>query len=207
MSGSDIIADVTPRLSIEFKATGIPYSRSGDPESHSYVNLKESPDSIHLLPELLREPELREQVVRLNRQDAAVETVGCECWIAPTELGSGQDGYRKGSYIATIFSNPMLGTDAQHWFWVFFQVSKALEEEGNDHPEHSMPPVLRIEFILKPFENHAQSNSGFQCEIWVEGAWSTEVEAHRVWTAWLRTAVDTFDRITREFASFHVVQD
>ena len=98
-------------LSIEFNPTGIPYWRD-EPDGHSWFDLVANPEAINELPELEREPALKEAVALLNSADSNLETVGCECW----NQDNGQGTYNFGSYIATHFRRDFVGTSAADCF-------------------------------------------------------------------------------------------
>lgn len=79
-------------IAFEEKPLGIPYFRE-EPGSHSYVSLREEPDKIDLLPELIGCAPLRDLLIALNaptgtargarraadRQRTGSTEFGCNC--------------------------------------------------------------------------------------------------------------------------------
>jgi hypothetical protein len=92
-------------VSVEEKPLGIPYFRS-ESGSHSYVNLREEPDKIDLLPELTDCPPLRDFVIALNVPAGPFETFGCEKWIG-SWTNEAFPGYcfRQGCYVDLALVN------------------------------------------------------------------------------------------------------
>ena len=71
-------------ITIKETPLGVPYARSErDQMSHDYVNLREQPDFVALLPELRDAPSLRSLVEALNSTNGPFETYGCEKWSQP----------------------------------------------------------------------------------------------------------------------------
>lgn len=61
------------------KPIGVPYSRpAADPNSHSYVDLKQDPEGITQIPEIRDWPELEDALRALNAPEAPYRTIGCE---------------------------------------------------------------------------------------------------------------------------------
>src|SRR5712664_40501 len=71
---------VHDEVEIRQKPMGVPYGRHGDPASHSYVNLRDNPESIDLLPEFRDSIPLREFVRALNMPSSPYQTFGCAKW-------------------------------------------------------------------------------------------------------------------------------
>lgn len=184
-------------LSCEFKATGIPYIRRTDSNSHSYVRLKDHPEALDRLPEPNREPVLRESLQLFINSNSALESVGCETWETDDENIYDEANlvqvFRKGSYIALIFSDEQFGSQYSDWFDIFVMLAEALEGE----PEQRQ--AMRVSFILKPFGMPGADRTGWQLELWIDARWRTREAARQLWEAYLRLVSKHLFEIANEY--------
>lgn len=180
-------------LSIEINTTGVPYSRPGDdPDSHSYIRLKDNLGAIDMLPECVKDKTLSDCVHWLNRPESVLETIGCECIMnvdqdVLTDNGIEPIVYRKKGYIGLIFSDLRLGRDSTDWWLVFRLLSEKLASEPAN--------AVNFEFTICPCNLHKKEAIVWLVDLWLSTSWTDEVTSAKMWDAWMKTIVWHLDEI------------
>lgn len=118
----------TNGLQINQSGKGIPYSGLGEirldgDANYGFKNLKTHPESIDSVPELERDPALRELVRTINAPESGLLSVGCTS--GPVEDGQ---GHRMSGYVEFAFNAVELIADATNYFQVFFHFDRYLHE-------------------------------------------------------------------------------
>ena len=159
-------------LSVGEKPLGIPYFRS-EPGSHSYVNLREQPEKIDLLPELSNCAPLRDLVIALNTPTGPFETFGCKSWMQPW-TNEAFPGYscRQGSYVDFPLVNREAGAKQRPYL--------ELVEGFRRYAEvHRVYDVMHVGFELRP--TVSDNASWWTMGVWIYGIGRDEAEATRWW--------------------------
>jgi hypothetical protein len=159
-------------IAVEEKPLGIPYYRD-DPSSHSYVNLRDEPEKVNVLPELKDSPTLRDFVMALNAPTGPFETFGCEEWSGPWshEKFPGFD-VRHGSYVDFAFvDKARCGTQL---------VYRDLIDKFRQYAaENRVYDVMQVFFELRP--TVSPNASWWTLGVWIYGVGRNNDEAKRWW--------------------------
>jgi hypothetical protein len=164
------------------KPIGVPYGRQAtDPKSHGYVNLRENPEQIALIPEIHDWPELESTLRELNRTDSPFQTLGCEkAEIHPNDGSHGVSGYVDIAFVDLAI--------AQRWdihlrLFQIFQQQMVAQWPGE---------ATSVEFVMQPTQWIELQQSSWSFSVWVVvGNCRTETAAKEEWSATLK--------IVREF--------
>ncbi|MBS0366358.1 MAG: hypothetical protein JSR67_11110 [Proteobacteria bacterium] len=159
-------------ISVEEKPLGIPYFRS-EPGSHSYVNLREEPGEIDLLPELTDCPPLRDLVMALNAPTGPFETFGCEKWIRPW-ADEALPGYRFrfGCYVDLAFVNK----EARVTQTFYRRLIEAFRQYAVVHRVYDL---MHVGFELRP--TISGDATWWTLGIWIFGIGRDEADAKHWW--------------------------
>jgi hypothetical protein len=178
-------------IAVGEKPLGIPYFRE-EPGSHSYVNLREEPDKIDLLPELTDCPPLRELVTALNAPTGSFETYGCEKWIG-TWANDAFPGYgfRQGSYVDVALVNK----EACATQTPYRELIEAFRQYAMVHRVYDL---MQVGFELR--WTVSASAGWWTMSVWIYGIGLDEADAKR----WWREAVEYFKTflLTTDAAGF-----
>ena len=159
-------------ISVEEKPLGISYFRS-EAGSHSYVNLREEPDKINLLPELTDCPPLGDLVIALNARTGRFETYGCEKWIGPwTNKAFPGHGFRQGSYVdLALVNKAACATQGPY--------RELIEAFRQYAVVHRVYDLMHVGFELRP--TVSASAAWWTMGVWIYGIGRDEAEAKRWW--------------------------
>jgi hypothetical protein len=129
---------------------GIPYHRN-DPDSHDYINLKLEPERERELPELTKNPILRDVVLAINAS-TALQTFGCEVWLNTAAKSPWAEyTYEAGSYLDLGFTDARKmdrGTYSQLIDdFVKTKIAKATTMVGFQHKTILAPPAPSLGII------------------------------------------------------------
>jgi hypothetical protein len=166
-------------IEVEQKPLGIPYHRpDSDLKSHGYVNLRQQPEMVEVLPELQGCTPLRDFVAALNKGNSPFETLGCEKWSAPWAHEK-FPGFiaRHGSYvdIALLEKSKCSTPDVYH------DLVREFRTYAEQHPVYD---VMHVHFVLRP--TVSMNQTWWTLEYWNYGIGRTDEEAERWWAEGLR---------------------
>ena len=164
---------------VEESPLGIPYYRpEDDPTSHSYVNLRQQPDLIAVLPELQKSVPLKEFVAALNASNSPFETFGCEKWSAPWSHEQ-FPGFitRHGSYVEIAL------LDKRHCSTpdVYSKLVNEFRAYAAANPVYD---VMHVHFTLRKTVSTDLAWWSLCC--WNYGIGRNDAEAERWWSEGLR---------------------
>jgi hypothetical protein len=154
------------------KPLGIPYFRS-EPGSHSYVNLREEPDKIALLPELTDCPPLRDFVIALNAPSGQFETFGCEKWIGPwaNDAFPGY-GFRQGCYVDIALVNKEVCATQRPY-------RQLIDTFRQYAVVHRVYDLMHVGFELRPTVSAREA--WWTMGVWIYGVGRDEADAKQWW--------------------------
>jgi hypothetical protein len=171
-------------IAIEEKPLGIPYFRE-EPGSHSYVNLREQPYKIDLLPELTDCLPLRDLVTALNAPTGPFETYGCEKWIGAWANDAFPDyGFRQGSYVDLALVNKEACATQKPY-------REFIEAFRQYAMIHRVYDLMHVGFELRP--TVSASAVWWTMGVWIYGIGRDEAEAK----LWWQEAVEYFNTFLR----------
>lgn len=166
-------------LGISGMGKGIPYGGSGEirPDgdaNYGFKNLKAALDLLEEIPELARDPALRELVRTVNGPSTGLLTIGCVS--APIR---DESGHRMSGYVEFAFNSKIMVSDATHYFPIFFHFDNALRNSALDQI-HFYWELMGADFLEENF-------SGFTISVTVNtGHFATPHAATECW----KTGID-----------------
>jgi len=182
----------TNGLQINHSGKGIPYGgvgklRPDGDANYGFKNLKTCPEQIADVPELQRDPALRELVRTINAPETGLLSVGCVS--GPVE---DTQGHRMSGYVEFAFNEAELIADATNYFQVFFHFDRWLNE-ANPHDIHFHWELMGATFL-------EAGASGFTATVTVNTGY---VESHQAAGAAWQSALGLFGDFLKTLPPCH----
>lgn len=159
------------------KPIGVPYFRPDeDPNSHSYIELKEHPEQISLIPEIRDWPELEATLREMNSISSRFKTLGCE----KSEIRPNDGSYGVSGYVDVAFEDLAL---AKNWdaHLRLFQIFQA--QAVTQGPDTG----TCMEFVMQPTQWIELQELAWSFSVWViVGCCRSGAEAKEKWSAALK---------------------
>ena len=157
-------------LAVEYKLLGIPYHRSADGHSHSFVDLRANPAGIDLIPEAAKWPELKATLECLNDTKRPFRTLGC----AEFEYVSAPQPYTD-AYVTFCFVEPRERENEHNYYALFHNFGGFLVNQA------SLPDQLNIRMELRNTVFYEENNlRAWSLEFWVQGLGKNTEERRRL---------------------------
>src|ERR1700674_1461540 len=129
--GDRVSEQINIFLTISHKHKGIPYGAVDRPDgakNHGYKRLKGNRELAATIPEAQKLDALKAALIRLNGEETAFFTVGCELGCTATQNGKAAAGY-----VELSFNFVELVNDAQHYFKLFFLFNNEMNQPATLH--------------------------------------------------------------------------
>jgi hypothetical protein len=177
MQNKPFILELT--INQEFKSVPYRAEHRQDSPNYGFVNVKGNPDAAARIAEVQDDEALRDAIVRINAQDTAFFTIGCE-------KSFNQDGaeFWTRGFIDFAFNYCALVADAQNYFPVFFHFNNRLLREKFNH-------LVRFEWQLE--ENHFRDANckGFSVILWITTRiCASDEESRSLWRPSVKIVAD-----------------
>ena len=173
-------------LTIGEEGKGIPYGglgiiREDGDANHGFRDLKGRLERADEVPELVRDPALRELIEVINDGRSPLFSVGCASGAVEQQEGFGWSGYVEFAWDADIAV-----TDAQCYFPPFFHFNRFLRKVEFDEPAAFHWQIEGAHFIRAG--SGRPSVDGFTATIWINvGLRETPERALESWKTTLGT--------------------
>lgn len=163
-------------LAIGSHFKGIPYGpvkHDDGHENYGFKLLKGRADLIDTIPELQKDPDLRNLVAQINSRETGLLTVGCL-----SEPIQDENGFRKTGYVEFALNSRSAIADAANYFPIFFHFARALQENKFEHR-------MGYDWELEPATfRQCESATGYTCTIYLNSWFASDSEAStRIWSA------------------------
>ncbi len=182
----------SPGITIAFDPvahTLAPYWRSDRPDgtNHGFVDLRDRPDLVDSIPEVQKNPLLRNLLVTLNRKGARFFSIGCER--SPIrQTGRTDWPFRVAAYTTVAFRDLPANRSKEDYISLAHSIWEKFE------PQSRKAPVL-IELTIEPLKLLWEINDAFALDVKMIAEGRTEQEAITI-LEWLGPAVaEVFDEL------------
>jgi hypothetical protein len=161
------------------------------------MRIKDDPDSLHHIPEVVGWPELIEFLAVLNADDSPIESVGCEKSFFPA-VGKGKLSVQLGSYIDVIFTNAGLNDMPEN---VLFLANVLLEAVKGCEKWWS-----EVSCVLQPMRIVPGAKAPWGMMIRVTGYGRSQEEARKLWGETIARLKKVASTLPRDFRWYEANQ-
>lgn len=168
---------------------GVPYFPvdRGDSINHGFFNLRNNPDLIPRVPEVIGWPELIELLYAINRPSGIFWSLGIEkAFNGITAKSHPHVTTKLVSYVDVAFADVPLNADQTN----FERLATAIHQFGS---QRKIAELINIDMELGVADYAEQRLRGWCMTIWIGGFGASEDDARKAWYTVVKVFTDFFN--------------